>query len=172
MKKPKKIAISLGIVWLLTLGIHVGTLPGGIPSNGTKDGYYWDEFIDGTRPHYMLGFMEVPKYQAGIPFLFTYSGGAMPASVDLALDTDRSFEGTRFPTVFGRSRTTPSKCMDSLRMEKTISWSAKTLESYIPRMVSFTRAGFTLCFGAYDKQTWRTTTLRSPCFTLTFYKIY
>ncbi len=93
MKKSKKIAIGIGIAWLVTLGIHVGTLPGGVPSIGTKDGYYWDEFADGKRSHYMLGFMEVPKYQAGIPFLFTYSGGAMPASIDLALDTDSSFEG-------------------------------------------------------------------------------
>ena len=93
MKKSKKIAIIIGVAWLLTLGIHVGTLPVGVPSMGTKDGYYWDDFVERKRPHYMLGFMEVPQYQAGIPFLFTYSGGAMPASVDLALNTDSSFEG-------------------------------------------------------------------------------
>ncbi|PXA03331.1 hypothetical protein DDZ13_12985 [Coraliomargarita sinensis] len=96
MKKAKRIAITIGIAWLLTLGIHVGTLPGGVPSIGTKDGYYWDDFIDGKLPHYMLGFMDVSQYDTGIPFLFTFSGGAMPASVDLALNADSSFKGKSF----------------------------------------------------------------------------
>lgn len=96
MTIPKKAAIIGFVAWLLTLGLHVGTLPGGVPSIGTKDGYYWDQFVEGKRSSYMLGFMEVPHYQIGIPFLFTYSGGAMPASVDLALDTASSFEGKSF----------------------------------------------------------------------------
>lgn len=96
MKTPKKIAIIVIVVWLLTLGLHIGTLPGGVPSIGNKGSYYWDEFRDGKRLSYMLGFMEVPHYQVGIPFVFTYSGGAMPASVDLALDTTSSFEGESF----------------------------------------------------------------------------
>lgn len=96
MKTYKKLAIVGLAAWLLTLGLHVGTLPGGVPSIGTKDGYYWDEFIKGKRSSYMLGFMEVPQYQVGIPFVFTYSGGAMPASVDLTIDTNSSFNGKSF----------------------------------------------------------------------------
>ncbi len=96
MKTYKKLAIVGLAAWLLTLGLHVGTLPGGVPSIGTKDGSYWDEFIEENRPSYMLGFMEVPQYKVGIPFVFTYSGGAMPASVDLALDTNSIFDGKSF----------------------------------------------------------------------------
>lgn len=96
MKTYKKLAIVGLVAWLLTLGLHIGTLPGGVPSIGTRDGYYWDEFIDGKRSLYLLGFMEVPKYQAGIPFVFTYSGGAMPASVDIAIDTNISLNEKSF----------------------------------------------------------------------------
>ena len=81
------------VIWAATLGIHVGTSPSGIPVIGTKDAYFWDEFLDEKRSLHLIAFMEVPHYQVGIPFLFTYGGGAMPASVDLRLTTDQKHKG-------------------------------------------------------------------------------
>lgn len=44
----------------------------------------------------MLAFMEVPHFQIGIPFFFTYTGGAIPASLDIALTADSKYNGQIF----------------------------------------------------------------------------
>lgn len=44
----------------------------------------------------MLGFMKVPEYKVGIPFLFTFRGAAMPAPLVLSLFTKSRFEGKSF----------------------------------------------------------------------------
>lgn len=94
------------VVWALTLGLHIGSLPGRIYPDGRKDGrvfsvepidgQYWEELVEGKRSFYMTGFMKVPEYQVGIPFLFTLRGAAWPASIDLSLITENRFEGNLF----------------------------------------------------------------------------
>ncbi len=91
MKRPKNFFIAILVLWMFTLGISVGTLPNGVPVIGTKDSYYWDEFVEGSRSLYALAFMEVPNYQVGIPFLFTLHGGIFPASVDIAINANEKY---------------------------------------------------------------------------------
>ncbi|MCH8042113.1 MAG: hypothetical protein IID44_00200 [Planctomycetes bacterium] len=88
-----RVAVCMLLIWAATLGIHFGAMPSGIPVGGTKDVDFWEEFLDEKRSLYLSASMEVPRYQVGIPFLFTYSGGAMPASVDLFLTTDQKHKG-------------------------------------------------------------------------------
>lgn len=106
MKRPQKLGLIAFGAWLLTLGLDVGSFPGGVAltgfadgrvsSVGTKNGPYWKELVEGERSSYMLGLMKVPHYKVGVPFLFTVHGAAMPASVDLFLHTDSGFEGRSF----------------------------------------------------------------------------
>jgi hypothetical protein len=89
-KQLKRVLVAFLILWVLTLGLHVGTMPGGVPVLDTKDNHSWGDFMDGKTDLSVIAFMEVSDYQVGIPCLFTFSGGAMPASLDIAITTDET----------------------------------------------------------------------------------
>lgn len=87
LKPWQKIAAVMAVLWVLTLGIHVGTSPSAFTVDGAKGVDFWDEFLDGKRKLHFYASIEYPQFQVGVPFLFYYGGTAIPASVDLAITT-------------------------------------------------------------------------------------
>lgn len=85
-------SLLIGLLFTFTACI-AGKISGGIPKIGVKDYYDWDAFVAGDREIMMIAFTRFPTDHVEIVPIASYEGTSLPASLELALVSDKAFSG-------------------------------------------------------------------------------